>query len=517
MYPDAFTVQRLASELNHLLKDVVLKDIFSTSKTDLFFVFNQKKGFKLQFFQGLGLFQFPGIEYFPTKNRQTQFDVLLGQKVVSIKAHPNSRSFEIEFESGNLLVFKLFGKFSNVILFSKEKQAEAVFLQNYLSDLQKPYSLFYSEQEIEHDNLTRSDLKKRYTWLNKDALSYLDNLGYFETRDRKSVYQNFVEQSLTKDVGIIKSGEHLFELSLFHSGETVDTYNSMLEAIDKFSALYMGAESFKLRKQNLLAELDKKINTKIRLLAELKTRLNSIEQKRSYKEIGDLIMANIHSIHTGTSRVELFDFYRNTKVNIKLKPEWNPQQNAKFFYEKSKNEAKEAEFKSKAITSLEYEINRLNENRLKLIEVNDTKSLRKSVAINPVPQNKQTPSLPYKLYKYSGFEILVGKNAKSNDELIKSFGSKNDTWLHAREVSGSHVLIKNAGGKIIPSPVLEKAASLAAFYSKAKSNALVPVIHTLKKFVRKPKGAAPGAVIVERENVIMVEPSEYKNDLIYEK
>lgn len=515
MYPDAFTVQRLASELNHLLKDVVLKDIFSTSKTDLFFVFNQKKGFKLQFFQGLGLFQFPGIEYFPTKNRQTQFDKLLGQKVVLIRPHPNSRSFEIEFESGHILVFKLFGKFSNVILFSKDKQAEEVFLHNFVSDLQKPYALFFSEQEIEDRGITKSDLKKMYTWLNTDALTYLDKQGYFESRDRKSVYQNFIEQSLTKNVGIIKSGEHQFELTLFPTKETVDSYESMLEAMDKFSALYMGAESFKLRKQNLLTDLDKKINTKIRLLTELKTRLSSIEQKRSYKEIGDLIMANIHSIHAGTSRVELFDFYRNTKVNIKLKPEWNPQQNAKFFYEKSKNEAKEAEFKVKAISSLESEINRLNESRLKLSEVNDTKSLRKSAAINPATQHKQSPSLPFKLYKYSGFEIMVGKNAKSNDELIKSFGSKNDTWLHAREVSGSHVLIKNAGGKTIPSPVLEKAASLAAFYSKAKSNALVPVIHTLKKFVRKPKGAAPGAVIVERENVLMVEPSECRNELIY--
>ena len=83
---------------------------------------------------------------------------------------------------------------------------------------------------------------------------------------------------------------------------------------------------------------------------------------------------------------------------------------------------------------------------------------------------------------------------------------KDDLWLHAKDVSGSHVIIKFQAGKTFPTTVIEKAAQLAAWYSKRKSDSLCPVIYTPKKFVRKPKGAAPGSVIVDRENVILVTP-----------
>ncbi|MEQ8810389.1 MAG: hypothetical protein RIE59_15060, partial [Imperialibacter sp.] len=77
---------------------------------------------------------------------------------------------------------------------------------------------------------------------------------------------------------------------------------------------------------------------------------------------------------------------------------------------------------------------------------------------------------------------------------------------HAKDVPGSHVVLKWRAGQNFPKPVIEQAAALAAYYSKRKTDTLCPVIFTPKKWVRKPKGAHPGAVIVEREEVIMVEP-----------
>ncbi|MEM7297209.1 MAG: NFACT RNA binding domain-containing protein [Bacteroidota bacterium] len=106
-----------------------------------------------------------------------------------------------------------------------------------------------------------------------------------------------------------------------------------------------------------------------------------------------------------------------------------------------------------------------------------------------------------------GWLIWVGKNSKANDELTLKYAKKNDLWLHAKDVPGSHVVVKEKPGQNYPEYIIEKAAGLAAANSKRKTDTLCPVIYTPKKFVRKMKGAPAGQVIVEKEEVVMVEPS----------
>jgi predicted ribosome quality control (RQC) complex YloA/Tae2 family protein len=110
------------------------------------------------------------------------------------------------------------------------------------------------------------------------------------------------------------------------------------------------------------------------------------------------------------------------------------------------------------------------------------------------------------------YEIWSGKSAKSNDQLT-SHAHKEDIWLHARGVAGSHTVIRMGNNKDFPpQQVLLKAASYAAYYSKARGMKSAPVMYTKCKYVRKPKGAAPGAVVVEREEVLMVPPMKPKKN-----
>ena len=88
--------------------------------------------------------------------------------------------------------------------------------------------------------------------------------------------------------------------------------------------------------------------------------------------------------------------------------------------------------------------------------------------------------------------------------------NKDDIWLHAKGVSGSHVIIRSQKHQPNKS-IIEIVASFAAHQSKAKGSAWVPVIYTPKKYVRKAKNAPPGAVIVQKEQVVMVEPEAPKN------
>jgi len=103
--------------------------------------------------------------------------------------------------------------------------------------------------------------------------------------------------------------------------------------------------------------------------------------------------------------------------------------------------------------------------------------------------------------------LYVGKTAADNDELTLRFAKPQDYWFHARGVPGSHAILRAPSkDKKPPKHVLEQAASIAAYFSKARNAKMSPVAYTQKKYVRKPKGAAVGAVVLEREEVVMVRP-----------
>ena len=106
-----------------------------------------------------------------------------------------------------------------------------------------------------------------------------------------------------------------------------------------------------------------------------------------------------------------------------------------------------------------------------------------------------------------GFEVWVGKNARQNDELTFHTAQKYDIWMHARQVPGSHTVLHLPNRDADPGRKrLVQAAQIAAYYSKARGSGAVPVMYTRRKYVRSPKGSAPGAVTVQREEVLMVEP-----------
>jgi predicted ribosome quality control (RQC) complex YloA/Tae2 family protein len=103
--------------------------------------------------------------------------------------------------------------------------------------------------------------------------------------------------------------------------------------------------------------------------------------------------------------------------------------------------------------------------------------------------------------------LYVGKTAADNDELTLRFAKPNDYWFHARGVPGSHAVLRSPSkDKKPPKNIIEQAAAIAAYFSKARNAKMSPVAYTQKKYIRKPKGAAVGAVILEREEVLMVRP-----------
>ena len=122
---------------------------------------------------------------------------------------------------------------------------------------------------------------------------------------------------------------------------------------------------------------------------------------------------------------------------------------------------------------------------------------------------------PRRLKTLEGWDVLIGRNNEGNDYLTHTLARPEDYWFHVHGSAGSHVVLRRGKGKNEPSrQTLAEVASWAAFYSQARTAGTVPVIWTLKKYVRKPRRSPPGLAVCEREKTVMVKPREPKEEAL---
>lgn len=246
--------------------------------------------------------------------------------------------------------------------------------------------------------------------------------------------------------------------------------------------------------------------------------LNKVKNRDQLKKKGELLTANIYRINKGLKQIELADYYNNNQpIIIKLKENLTPAQNAqKYFkaYAKAKNSYK--------IVSQQLKINKVEINYLesqldnldKCSSIDDVEEiiyeLKKERYIKDKQNKAKRPivrSQPMHFVSSDKIDIYVGKNNAQNDYLTLKFAGNDDLWLHVKDVPGSHVIIR-CKGKDIPDNTLIEAAHLAAYYSRAKNSSNIAVDYTLKKNVKKPKGAKPGMVIYENYRTVFVTPDK---------
>ncbi len=328
-----------------------------------------------------------------------------------------------------------------------------------------------------------------------------------ETKQRWQIIQHTL--ALLSDTTFrITLWNHQPTLSLVPLGEVVREHTDPIIALNDFYTTYNRIGVIAKEKSEALKVIQKRIQRTEHYLEEAFQKLLDIDSNIKNEEIGHILMANLHQIPERAERVTLFDFYRNQDIDIKLKSDLTPQRNAESYYRKSKNERIEIEKLQENIALREGELEELK-NHVSIIEAFESlKLLRKYLKNNNLLSDAPIVS-PTQLFKHTEFEgyvILIGKNAKNNDLLTKKYAYKEDLWLHARDVAGSHVVVKYKAGKKIPNSVVERAAQIAAWYSKRRNETLCPVIVTPKKFVRKPKGLPEGEVILDKEEVVMVQP-----------
>ncbi len=261
----------------------------------------------------------------------------------------------------------------------------------------------------------------------------------------------------------------------------------------------------------LLERLEDAIAAAERRVVRLTAQLDGRQDPSHLRRIGDLILARFREIPGGASSITLKDF-DGSEVELQLDPELATHQNASRYYDRASRSERAAERIPRLIEDATRDVDRL---RTLLASAHagaaDAETVREAVPPSPSRQSRRPrmESTPYRCFRTSGgLEVRVGRGSRQNDDLTFRNSSPNDIWLHARQATGAHVILRWRGAGSPPARDLEEAACLAALHSRARTSQTVPVDWTLRKYVRKPRGSAPGAVVPDRVQTLFVTPDQ---------
>lgn len=480
---------------------------------------------------------------------------LIGGKITDIYQKDADRiavitveaSDELGFNSEYSLIVEIMGRHSNITLVRNRDNKIMDSIKHISMDMNS-YRVLYPG--IEYVYPPKSNKLNPYDFTIDDLNAYIsnNNIEYdenflfntftgFSKPLSKSVFVNLIKDAENKNMTILnfcknidKNNEYKIYLNNgifkdFHSQNIYDDceftqFDSLSSMLDKFYSTKDKQE----RLINKSANLQKLINTNIERCNKkekiLNTTLKDCNKKETYKIKGDLLTSFIYMIKQGEKSITLNNFYSETneEITIKLDEAKSPSENIQFYYKKYNKLKKSEEMALEQLESNSEEIKYLQSVLTSLINVenyNEIDDIKKELIETGYIKYKKTTnkkekskeSKPYHFISSTGIDIYVGKNNIQNDYLSLKFANKNDTWLHTKDIPGSHVIIKSTN---IDDTTLEEASIIAAYYSKNKNNSKVPVDYTLVKNLRKPNGAKPGMVIYYTNKTILADPQKFE-------
>ena len=299
--------------------------------------------------------------------------------------------------------------------------------------------------------------------------------------------------------------------------------SSFGELLDKYYVIRDRKDAMRQKSQAVRKTVSNLCSRLTRKMAVQEKELSATYDRERLRQLGDILTANIHNMKKGQTSVTVEDFYDENmpQIQVKISPLLSPQQNAAKFYKdysRMKNAEKELtrqlELGRQEHTYLQSVLEELAraQTEAELEEIRQelqAGGYLKSDGCKKKIKQKKLP--PMAFTSTDGYPIYVGRNNRQNDELTFKSARKDDLWLHASKVHGSHVIIACAGVRP-PDDTITQAAQLAAYYAETAEGQNLPVDITPVKQVKKPAGAKPGMVIYHTYNTIYVNP--YKDIVI---
>lgn len=263
-------------------------------------------------------------------------------------------------------------------------------------------------------------------------------------------------------------------------------------------------------RERLIRKVTRELRRAERAHEEVSAYMDRVTNAGFLRYKGDLLLSTPDVYKIGDERVELIG-WEGERVLVELDPRLRYAENAQVYYQRARRVEAAA---TQAATRRPRLEQRIAEMQSLLQAINQASSYYELQVIMKNEQLDDTPTStgkreqsPYRKFDLAeGWTLYVGRSAQNNDELTMRFAKQKDIWLHARGVSGSHAVLRSASSSKPPKNVLETAASIVAYYSKARNAKYTPVVYTMRSNVRKPKGSAVGAVVLDKEETIMVSP-----------
>ena len=331
------------------------------------------------------------------------------------------------------------------------------------------------------------------------ALESLSKLPIGKVDIRNNLILTYLDLAIAKDLVPTKF------LSL---NEATENYFNLLTKLTVFQNRFNG---LKAKAKSAITKLES-------LIKKLHDEEKEFSQADKHKRLGELILANLATLHQESNRIFLIDYFDPEQKEISLVTTENksPKQLAEDYFKQYQRAKRGQQAVAKRLAETERELvkqKKLLSNILLAETELDLDNIEKPVdsKVTKRPDVKKQSSLPSGLRCYlssDGYEILVGRNDKGNDQLTFQLAKPLDIWLHTADYPGSHVLIRNPQRNSIPSRTIFEAAALAAFFSKAKEENLAAVRYTEKKNVTRPKKSKAGMALLTDFKTIMVKPQE---------
>ena len=555
---DGIVTKSIVSELNNLLIGGKINKIYEPTKNEIVLEIYNKKRFMLNICIESSNCRICLTNHLKENPKQApNFCMLLrkyitSSKLISIETLELDRIVIITLENHNelndvvqfKLIIELMGKHSNIILVNNKnividsirriasKQATRTILpaNPYVFPTSDKLNLLKMSKEEFVNKINSENTKNlinictnNFIGISKSFINFtlqklkIDSNNYSEN-DLENLYKYITDLLTQKNISCEE-----FELT-GKKDFTVSTVSSSLSTNSFVDEFYFNKEneelfiSYRNTVLKLILSLLEKYNKK---LINIKEKLDDCNEMDKYKLYGELITSNLYRINNNINldSIELENYYDNNNlISIPLDKKVSPSMNAKKYFKRYNKLKNTLQIVSKQKNNIVNEINYLESIVYSLNSsnnINEIDDIYLEIQENVIDRKISTkhssksiekPSSPISL-NIDGYTVLIGKNNKQNDLLTFKLSSKNDLWFHAKDIHGSHVVLKLNDTKDLSDNLIEKCASITAYYSKAKDSTKVLVEYTYIKNIKKPKGSKPGFVTLSNYKTVLVKPS----------
>ncbi|HHQ7616606.1 TPA: Rqc2 family fibronectin-binding protein [Streptococcus agalactiae] len=463
---------------------------------------------------------------------------LQGAVIETIQQIENDRILEIVVSNKNeigdhikaTLVVEIMGKHSNIILIDKNehKIIESIkhvgFSQNsyrtilpgstYIAPPKtkaiNPFDI--SDQTLfellQTNDLSPKNLQQLLQGLGRDtALELSHCLKDNKLNDFRQFFSREYYPSLT---------EKSFSAVQFSSSH--ETFQSLGQLLDYYYQEKAEKDRIAQQASDLIHRVQSELEKNIKKLAKQQDELLATENAEEFRQKGELLTTYLSMVPNNQDVVVLDNYYTNQTIEISLDRALTPNQNAQRYFKKYQKLKEAVKHLKGIISDTENTITYLESvetslNHASMEDINDIREeLVETGFIKRRAHDKQHKRKKPEQYLASDGKtiIMVGRNNLQNDELTFKMARKGELWFHAKDIPGSHVLIRD---NLNPSDeVKTDAAELAAYYSKARLSNLVQVDMIEAKKLNKPSGTKPGFVTYTGQKTLRVTPTQEKID-----